>query len=370
MEKIKEVKLVILKQTYNIFYQIVAFFTVPKKRIVITSNRASFLRGNLLAIHEELIKNDELEVVVYLFHFERSFKGRIVYFLKSFRVLYYLATSSVFIIDDYLFPLYCINKKKENTVIQVWHAVGTLKKFGLSIPRNKLDVVIPHRNYDWVIVNTEDDIEAYAEAFGVEKEQVLPLGVPKLDLIQKKQKKVKNKRILYAPTYRKDTDPFIGNQMNDLLKMVEINLPDWEIIISLHPYVKNRYELRSSGKAKVITSPESIEDYYTSTDVFITDYSATMLEYSYFEQPILIYAPDLKYYKKDPGFYVDFESFLNAPVFKSAEDLVKYIGNNDIINEVGYVREIKNKIFNKCENMNSSDEIRVFCERILDNHHR
>lgn len=365
MEKIKEVKLVILKQTYNIFYQIVAFFTVPKKRIVIASNRASILRGNLLAIHEELIKIEELKVVVYLFHFERSFKGRIVYFLKSFRVLYYIATSTVFIIDDYLFPLYCINKKKENTVIQVWHAIGTLKKFGLSVPVNKEDVVTPHSNYDWVIVNNEEDIEPYMEAFGVTREKVLPLGVPKLDLIKSKEKNVKKNRLLYAPTYRNEKDPFIADQMNDFLLMAENELPDWEIIISLHPYVKNRYELKCGKRVKVITSPESIEDYYSTTDVFVTDYSATMLEFSYFEQPILLYTPDLKQYKRNPGFYVEFEDYLKLPTFKNALELGAYIINNKELYEVNDVHLLKTKIYSNKNNNSSYQSFTELCKKII-----
>lgn len=365
MEKIKEVKLVILKQTYNIFYRIVAFFTVPKKRIVITSNRASFLRGNLLAIHEELIKNDELEVVVYLFHFERSFKGRIVYFLKSFRVLYYLATSSVFIIDDYLFPLYCINKKKENTVIQVWHAIGTLKKFGLSVPVNKEDVVVPHRNYDWVIVNTEEDIEAYAEAFGVEKEQVLALGVPKLDLIAKKPKNLKAKTLLYAPTYRARSDKYISDQMNEFIGNCRNILPDWEIIISLHPYVKNLYDINCGGKVKILTTSETIEDYYSFVDIFVTDYSATMLEYSFFEQPILLYTPDFKKYKKHPGFYVDFEEYTEAPIFKSSKSLIEYIKYDEKLYNIDYVKKIKKRIYTNVLNESKSQKVADFCLRLL-----
>lgn len=350
---------------YNIFYQIVAFFTVPKKRIVITSNRASFLRGNLLAIHEELIKNDELEVVVYLFHFERSFKGRIVYFLKSFRVLYYLATSSVFIIDDYLFPLYCINKKKENTVIQVWHAIGTLKKFGLSVPVNKEDVVAPHRNYDWVIVNTEDDIEAYAEAFGVEKEQVLPLGVPKLDLIAKKPKNLKAKTLLYAPTYRARSDKYISDQMNDFIENCRKTLPDWNIIISMHPYVKNLYNINTSEMVKIITAPKTIEDYYNIAEIFVTDYSAAMLEFSYFEQPILLYTPDLKKYKKHPGFYVDFEDYLGVPIFKNPSQLTDFIKKNPQLTNVEYVKKLKEKIYTNLSGISSAEKTASFCKELL-----
>lgn len=361
----KKIKLKILKNVYNIFYQLISLFIKPKKRIVIASNRSSFLRGNLLAVNDELQSNNELEVVHYLFHFERSLKGRIVYFFKSFMVIYHLATSSIFIIDDYLFPLYCIKKRKENIVIQVWHAVGTLKKFGLSIPQNQKDVVVPHSNYDWVIVNDSEDTDSYVEAFGVKREQVLPFGVPKLKTIQQKTKAVEKKSILYAPTYRHEKDPFIVEQINDFITAVEKNLADWEIIVSLHPYVKNRYELNYGEKVKIISPPQTVEDYYGSADIFVTDYSATLLEYSYFEQPILIYAPDLKKYKKEPGFYVDFEEYLNIPVFKKVSDIVYYIKNDDRLYDVEPVRQLKSKIFKKNIKKSSAQRISEFCEELL-----
>lgn len=361
----KKIKLKVLKNVYNIFYQLISLTTKRKKRIVIASNRSSFLRGNLLAIHEELQSNSEFEVVLYLFHFERSIKGRIVYFFKSFMVIYYLATSSVFIIDDYLFPLYCIKKRKENIVIQVWHAVGTLKKFGLSIPQNQKDIVVPHSNYDWVIVNSSEDIESYIEAFGVKREQVLPLGVPKLKKIQQKIKAVEKKSILYAPTYRREKDPFIVDQINEFIASVEKELPEWEIIVSLHPYVKNRYQLNYGEKVKIISPPQTVEDYYSSADVFVTDYSATLLEYSYFEQPILIYAPDLKKYKKEPGFYVDFEKYLNIPVFKKVDDIVYYMKNDDRLYDVEPVKTLKSKIFKKNTKASSVQKIREFCEKLI-----
>lgn len=362
---LKEIKLVFLKQMYNIFYQLISHFTKPKKRIVIASNRSSFLRGNLSAIHEEFKNNDDFEVVLYLFHFERSFKGRIVYFFKSFMVIYYLSTSAIFIIDDYLFPLYCIKKRKENVVIQVWHAVGTLKKFGLSIPQNKKNIITPHSNYDWVIVNSSEDIDSYVEAFGVKKEQVLPFGVPKLEVIKQKVKAVENKSILYAPTYRREKDPFIVKQINDFISAIEKNLPEWEIIVSLHPYVKNRYELNYGEKVKIIKPPHTVEDYYSSADIFVTDYSATMLEYSYFEQPILLYTPDLKIYKKEPGFYVDFEEYLNIPIFKNVTGIVNYIKNDDALHNVESVKAIKSKIFKEVNEKSSSHKINDFCKKLL-----
>ena len=43
-------------------------------------------------------------------------------------------------------------------------------------------------------------------------------------------------------------------------------------------------------------------------DLFITDYSTTVLDYLAFEKPFVLFAPDLKEYEQTRGFFVDYRS--------------------------------------------------------------
>ena len=46
---------------------------------------------------------------------------------------YHLATSDVAILDSYCIAVSVLHHKKSLLVIQMWHSVGTMKKFGYSI---------------------------------------------------------------------------------------------------------------------------------------------------------------------------------------------------------------------------------------------
>ncbi|MBQ7653926.1 MAG: CDP-glycerol glycerophosphotransferase family protein, partial [Clostridia bacterium] len=50
------------------------------------------------------------------------------------KIYFYLLTSKVIVTDDYLKYLRYISLRKKQKVVQVWHACGAFKKFGLDAP--------------------------------------------------------------------------------------------------------------------------------------------------------------------------------------------------------------------------------------------
>ena len=50
-----------------------------------------------------------------------------------FKQMYHLATSRVVVLDSYCIVASVLKKKKGTTIIQMWHALGSFKKFGKSI---------------------------------------------------------------------------------------------------------------------------------------------------------------------------------------------------------------------------------------------
>lgn len=85
--------------------------------------------------------------------------------------------------------------------------VWSCKKFGNQIKRQ-----YPVRNYDYVLCNAEYWKEPYSKAFGVDKDQVLVTGMPRVDTLLNadrtdefflKYPQLKGKKLcLYAPTFR------------------------------------------------------------------------------------------------------------------------------------------------------------------------
>ena len=74
--------------------------------------------------------------------------------------------------------------------MQMWHAMGALKKFGYAALGNEegkdpeiSKILQMHRNYDYVICSSENCVNYYEEAFRIEKEKIIIASLPRVDLL-------------------------------------------------------------------------------------------------------------------------------------------------------------------------------------------
>jgi len=358
MGSLKRIKLTLLKFLYNTNYQFCYYIFHPRpKRVTFATMRNTQLVDNLKQLYETFEKNGEYELKIFCFHYDRSSKSRLQFFWVSLTAVYYIATSHLFIIDDYFFPLYSLNKHKQNVVIQLWHAIGTLKKIGLSLPNASDSVIKPHTNYDWVVVNTQEDRQAYVDAFDIKKSQALPLGSPMLDTLAKTTTSLApnhKKRLLYSPTYRTDDANQVRTAVDALISAAPTLNDNWEIYISIHPYVNMKKNIQDLPKnIHLFQDPALVKRLMQTVDAFITDYSSLLLNFSYFERPILLFTPDYQDYAKQQGFYVDYLQYLNAPNFQTAPAMIDFINNKLPKINLDYVRQLKQKNFPKQDGRNS-----------------
>ena len=124
----------------------------------------------------------------------------------------------VIVTDDYIRYLRQVRLRPQQKVVQLWHAAGAFKRFGLDAPSRLTpqEERSTHDQYTDVIVSSEDVREFYAGAFGVPVEIVRALGVPRTDRLLSPSfreeaqtrvfalcPKLKGKTVyLYAPTFR------------------------------------------------------------------------------------------------------------------------------------------------------------------------
>ena len=102
-----------------------------KGDIVLASASTSKLRGNLSFIYDELVERGLLSRTrLVLWRSREGIAGKLESLIQGIRAEYHLATASVFIVDDYFFPLYVAHPRQETVVIQTWHASGAFKKVG------------------------------------------------------------------------------------------------------------------------------------------------------------------------------------------------------------------------------------------------
>lgn len=338
----------LIKAVFTVFS---AFFSVNPRKVTFASSRARVLQGNLLYVHDELIKQEkDYEIACLLNTYKSSARGKFIYLLEIIKNCYHLATSRYFFIDDYFYPVYVINPRRETEIIQLWHAAGAFKKFGYSTVGKPfgpseayLKIVKVHSNYSYAIVSSNEVVPHYAEAFNMPAKKILPLGLPRTDYFystreHKTLKKnfyirhpeLKNKKmILYAPTYRGKSNtgkaftiPFHVDEMKRILG------EDFYLVAHFHPYNRNDLKeqtQKASGFLYNFSEEFNIDELMILSDMLITDYSSVVFDYSLLNKPVGFYSYDLEEYENERDFYFDYREFIPGPMFEDTVSMSDWI---------------------------------------------
>ncbi|MCC5803162.1 CDP-glycerol glycerophosphotransferase family protein [Rossellomorea vietnamensis] len=267
--------------------------------------------------------------------------------VATLKAIYHLATSKVVVIDNYYGFLAATPFKDGVECIQVWHAGGAIKKFGLMDPSNvhRSHKAIDrfhqvYQQFHKVVVGSEGLSNIYYEAFGIQEHHILPFGIPRTDLFynQNKMETVKRKLndrlpvlrqkkvILYAPTYR-DSDLSMFKLHLDLDLLHKHFSETHVLLLKFHRAIhrEQHYEEDYKGFVFDLTDHPNINDLLLVTDILITDYSSIPFEYSILEKPMIFFPYDLEEYKKERGFWMDYKEFVPGPVALTNEEIVRII---------------------------------------------
>lgn len=242
-----------------------------------------------------------------------------------------VAESRVCIVDGYLPAVSIPALDPETRVIQIWHALGAIKKFGyqcLDTPAGRsTDEAVKlrmHGNYDWIAAAGPGAVPAYAAAFGYPADRILPLGMPRLDYLldpapdsEFKQASARilqqnpclqsgAKRVLYVPTLRKGS----GTQgwMTEAVASLSQALAsyDAQLIVAGHPLDTGWDRALIDQRENIVFIPEERTcDLLGVADAVISDYSAVALEAGLLGIPTYFYVPDIETYRISPGLNID-----------------------------------------------------------------
>lgn len=261
----------------------------------------------------------DVKNVVLAKRMEKSIISKIGYFFHMIVQMYHVATAKVVITDSYCIVISVLNHKKETKIIQTWHAISAIKKFGYQTIGKKsgtdkvvADAMCMHKNYDYVLCASKITKKYFMEAFNIKEENIKYLGLPRLDYILQEDKEkteeiyntypeLKNKiNILYVPTFRK----YKKVKINDVIQRIDTK--KYNLIVKLHPLDKKNYVyLQKDGV--IYDDKFKSYDLLKMCDKVITDYSSLAMEASLLEKPLYFYIYDVKIYKEDPGLNFDFK---------------------------------------------------------------
>jgi CDP-glycerol glycerophosphotransferase len=254
----------------------------------------------------------------------------------------------------------CFPIRKNQKIIYTWHGGGAYKKvddvgifkkrrWSRSIMRN-----IRSKMITYVISSCKKFTELHCDIWNITPDKFLPSGMPRNDIlfshdIQIKEKvykyyniNTKKKIILYAPTYRGDfrllrkIEYFSMLKIEEIIKSLGVKYEEDFILLYRTHYIISGCWINIPNIISVSDYPD-MQELLCATDVLITDYSSCIWDFSFTFKPCFIYAPDLKKYQVEQGFYTPIEDW-PFPLAETNEELMKNIFNFD---EEKYKQAIK-----------------------------
>ena len=303
----------------------------------------------------------------------------------NFNAIRLLRKAKFIFITHGIYDLLPIEISPKTTVILTWHGTP-IKKIALD-QKDKyylytkwgsiFKLKLRYDDYlNYVLTPTAGNLEHknLSSAFKVPLNKIINLGYPRHDIIFNTDKafikslKKKNnipdtfdRVILYCPTFRDSrtslfrlTDQDL-NSLNIMLKKTNsIFLTKGHLFGSVSDYA-------GYPNIRTISKDVDIQELYTFTDVLITDYSSTMLDFSLLDRPILLFPYDLEEYMRKRGMYYDLQDIAPGPLLFTFDDLLETLRDIDKI-EKTYAekrRKIRDR-FNKYVDGNSTTRILDF----------
>lgn len=323
----------LLKLSLKIVYFPLKLFGT-KQKVVMMSREYDEPPVDFILLKQEILsRNKGIKVVFLCKTMGKSLKDFIAYWFYLIKCCYHLATSFCCVVDTYCIPVSVLKHKKELKVIQIWHALGALKKFGyqslgkLEGSSEKVaEKMCMHKNYDLVTCASKKTKEFYSKAFNVSEDKISVIGMPRVDLILKPEPNLKedfykeypkflNKKIiLYVPTFRK------GEAVN-YKPLTNIDNSKFSLIVK--PHILSE----SSIEKDYLVSGFSTLDLMKIADYIITDYSAVSFEASLLNKPLYFYLYDIEKYSDTRGLNINITQEMKNSCYENAEDLLKNIQN-------------------------------------------
>ena len=362
MSKIKSIIKILLQKIKSLDY--IVLYNHYKHKTKMNNNKVLFLSvsreelsGNFEFINNELKKYDyEIDYDLKKnLHNKRTFKDKKILCKK-------IAEAKYILVDDFYPIIYAIKLRKNQELIQTWHAMGAYKKVGYS--RKGTIKCLTHRNYTAAITSSDSIRKDYAEAFGIDISKVHGIGIPRTDIffdhkyidkkkseLYKKYPILKNKKvILFAPTFRGfgRNEAYYDFDIIDFDKIKKELGKDYAFIIKLHPFIKNTDEVPKDDDFFInLTNEREINDLLFITDILITDYSSVIFENALLDNKVVFYTPDLKEYTESRDFFYEFDKYTYGDVTYNIDELINSIKKGK--NNTKKLNEFKEFFCSSCD---------------------
>lgn len=253
-------------------------------------------------------------------------------------------------------------KPKETIYLNTWHGIP-IKVIGNS---QKTRDDYDYSSIDFMCCSSEFEKKIFIRDFNIKEETIVQCGMPRNDelyhpsesVVQTVRKELKipddKKIILYAPTWRDSTDGGSSYQIAP-----PMNLEHWKDILGgeyvllfrMHHLTTKLMGVQFNDFVRDVSNYPQINNLMIAADILISDYSATIFDYSILEKPIISFAYDLEEYSNVRGFYEQLDKdVLPGDVFKTENEIIQHIQSMDYAAECKRARHVKEKYVNVAGN--------------------
>lgn len=317
------------------------------RKVVFLSRQADVPSSDFLMLDAEIRKDHPEYSTVMLCRFiGPGLFSKIRYGFHLFRQMYHLATARVAVLDSYAILVSVLDHKESLLVIQMWHSVGTMKKFGYSIldmPEGSSSEVAAlfrmHANYDYILASSEAYKAHLGEGMNYPVSKIVTLPLPRVELLHDEdfresvRSKIfaiypelnsEKKNILYIPTFRKgeDEEALFDKALKELCDAVDYDR--YNLIIKVHPLAGT-----SDPESRALFDRDfSSFDMLFVSDYIISDYSCIIYEAAALGRPLFFYTYDYDTYMETRDIYMDYMKEIPGPALRSAGEVVRAIEND------------------------------------------
>lgn len=322
---IKFIAIKLLRIILRIFYII----PVKNNRILFMSYGGKQYSCNPKYISDYILRRKKYDIVWVVKSKELITNENIKkVFPRTIKFYYYYMTSKYIITNGIIFKEVPLRNKQE--VINTWHGGGAYKRVvydNVSKKRNYFEkklLKLSNKSRTIYLSSCKLATKFVIRSGLGHTQEILEIGSPRNDVlinstaleqkeISNRIKKIynidiDNKILLYAPTFRdsKNNDSY-DIDFDMLKKQLKIKFGgEWSIFIRMHQVIENN---KLSNEFIYVNDYPDMQELLIAADVFITDYSSSIWDYSFLKKPAFLYTSDIDMYKNERNFYVDIEQW-------------------------------------------------------------
>lgn len=364
-------RFILLAIIYPVVYKWYSRKPINDNKILLIEPEFDKLSNNYTVLYDTLRQNYDFDIHIHLLHDHFS-KSKVDFYKRCIHLIKDIATAQYAFMDFGCDVLGRISFRKETQIVQLWHACGAFKKFGFSTAelifgttRKEMNAYPSYKYCTYASVCSPDTVWAYAEAMGLNENQVKPWGVSRTDVFfqdgfkENAEKKFElfmptskgKKIILFAPTFRGRVAQATTSQAFSIPLFFEALSEEYVLVIKHHPFVKKIPIIPEKYRKFAVdfTNVMDIEELLCVADICITDYSTVIFEYSLFTKPMIFFAYDLDDYFDWRGFYYNYDELTPGPVCKTNREMIDYIKHVDESFNPQEVIDFRKKFMSSCD---------------------